>query len=318
MGYRVYQFGTQCSVDMGGPRHFICDSQSDRPTSNLRKKDTAYTTDDGKTWEASSETTWVETSWAGGSSEGESTGVIKAFGGTSAPTGYLLCDGAAVSRTTYSALFAVIGTKFGAGDGSTTFNVPNGKGRTLVGVDSSIPDFDDVGKSGGAKTVELTTAEMPSHTHAQDAHNHTQDAHNHTQDAHTHVQNSHNHTQDPHNHTQDPHTHIQNAHSHVQQVNSATTGGLSGYTPDTSTNTGVNSGYSTASATPTNQNTTATNQAATATNQAATATNQNATATNQAATATNQAATATNQNTGGGGAHENMPPYLVANWIIKT
>jgi hypothetical protein len=52
-------------------------------------------------------------------------GAIVDFGFTTAPTGYLLCDGAAVSRTTYAALYSVIGTTYGAGDGSTTFNVPN-------------------------------------------------------------------------------------------------------------------------------------------------------------------------------------------------
>ena len=51
-------------------------------------------------------------------------GAIIDFGGASAPTGWLLCDGSAVSRTTYSALFAAIGTKWGVGDGSTTFNLP--------------------------------------------------------------------------------------------------------------------------------------------------------------------------------------------------
>lgn len=54
-------------------------------------------------------------------------GTILPFGGSKAPTGYLLCDGAAVSRTTYSALFTVIGITYGAGDGSTTFNLPNAK-----------------------------------------------------------------------------------------------------------------------------------------------------------------------------------------------
>lgn len=52
-------------------------------------------------------------------------GVIQMFAGTVAPSGYLLCDGNAVSRSTYSALFAVIGTNYGVGDGSTTFNLPN-------------------------------------------------------------------------------------------------------------------------------------------------------------------------------------------------
>ena len=56
------------------------------------------------------------------------------FAGKTLPTGYLLCNGAAVSRTTYAALFAVIGTTYGAGNGSTTFNLPNLDGRVLQGV----------------------------------------------------------------------------------------------------------------------------------------------------------------------------------------
>lgn len=53
------------------------------------------------------------------------TGDLKIFAGTTTPSGWLLCDGSAVSRTAYAALFAVIGTAYGAGDGSTTFNLPN-------------------------------------------------------------------------------------------------------------------------------------------------------------------------------------------------
>lgn len=65
------------------------------------------------------------------------TGAILAFGGSSAPNGWLLCNGAAVSRSTYSELFAVIGTAFGAGDGSTTFNVPNLTGKTPTGAETN-------------------------------------------------------------------------------------------------------------------------------------------------------------------------------------
>jgi microcystin-dependent protein len=80
------------------------------------------------------------------------TGAVQMFAGSAAPTGWLLCDGAAVSRTTYAALYAVIGTTFGAGDGSTTFNVPNLKGRVVVGCDASQSEFDTLGETGGAKT----------------------------------------------------------------------------------------------------------------------------------------------------------------------
>lgn len=55
-------------------------------------------------------------------------GLIEAYGGTSAPVGYLLCDGSAISRTTYANLFGIIGTSFGVGDGSTTFNIPDMRG----------------------------------------------------------------------------------------------------------------------------------------------------------------------------------------------
>ena len=59
------------------------------------------------------------------------------YGGASAPTGWLLCDGSAVSRTTYYALFQAIGTGWGAGDGSTTFNLPDAIGAAPVGVGTS-------------------------------------------------------------------------------------------------------------------------------------------------------------------------------------
>jgi microcystin-dependent protein len=64
------------------------------------------------------------------------TGAILAYGGASAPSLFLLCDGSAVSRTTYSSLFTAIGVAYGAGDGSTTFNLPDGRGFFLRGVDN--------------------------------------------------------------------------------------------------------------------------------------------------------------------------------------
>lgn len=86
---------------------------------------------------------------------------------SSAPSGYLIENGAAVSRTTYAALFASIGTTYGAGDGSTTFNLPDSRGRVAVNMNSSDTQFASMGQKYGEKTHVETIAEMPSHNHAQ-------------------------------------------------------------------------------------------------------------------------------------------------------
>lgn len=71
---------------------------------------------------------------------GTHTGMVSPYGGSVAPDGWLICDGSAVSRTTYSALFAVIGTTYGAGDGSTTFNIPN-IGSIVTSVNTKVPTY---------------------------------------------------------------------------------------------------------------------------------------------------------------------------------
>jgi microcystin-dependent protein len=92
-------------------------------------------------------------------------GVTQYAGATSPSVNYAICDGAAVNRTTYATLFARIGTTYGIGDGSTTFNLPNVKGRVIAGRDSAQTEFDTLAETGGAKTHTLTTAEMPVHNH---------------------------------------------------------------------------------------------------------------------------------------------------------
>ena len=93
-------------------------------------------------------------------------GSLMQFAGTNAPTGWLICDGSAISRSTYANLFAVIGTTYGAGNGSTTFNLPDMRGRTPIGVGqgSGLTDR-SLGDSDGEETHILTSSEMPAHNH---------------------------------------------------------------------------------------------------------------------------------------------------------
>lgn len=90
-------------------------------------------------------------------------GVVLPYAGSSAPTGYLLCNGASVSRTTYSALFGIVSTTYGSVDGST-FNVPNLQDRVPVGKNAT-GTFATLGGTGGAETVALTVAQLASHQH---------------------------------------------------------------------------------------------------------------------------------------------------------
>lgn len=87
-------------------------------------------------------------------------GVVTAYAGSVAPQGWLFCDGAAISRTTYANLFAAIGTAYGAGDGSSTFNLPDFRGRMLVGRGQHA-DVDTLGDNEGAALA----ARRPGHAH---------------------------------------------------------------------------------------------------------------------------------------------------------
>ena len=108
-------------------------------------------------------------------------GAIKPWGKATAPAGYVLCDGAAISRTDYADLFAVISTTYGAGNGSTTFNVPDLQGKMPQGYESgnyamagtggantvtvSVTNNQSVTVTGSIDNTSITEAQMPSHHH---------------------------------------------------------------------------------------------------------------------------------------------------------
>lgn len=174
-------------------------------------------------------------------------GMVMARAVTTVPPGWLLCDGAAVSRTTYAHLFSVISTTYGAGDGSTTFNVPNMKGRVLVGLDAGQAEFDAIGEVGGAKTHTLVTAEMPAHGHPGSTVAISDPGHSHTQ-------------------------------RRMSSV-AASGGCISGGSEDSSAVNDCN---------------------------------------NTTANTTGISASTTIASAGGGGSHNNLQPYIVQVWMIKT
>jgi len=145
------------------------------------------------------------------------TGAVIPYAGLSAPSGWLLANGAAVSRTVYAALFAVIGVVFGAGDESTTFNLPNLKQRFVLGKADSGTGA-TVGATGGA--IDHTHS-GPSHTHTGPSHTHTMGTHTHSNPS-TAANGSHAHFVDGGATASDSHTH--------SFSDSFTTGGGSGTT----------------------------------------------------------------------------------------
>lgn len=112
-------------------------------------------------------------------------GSVMAFAGATAPNGWLFAYGQAVSRTTYARLFSVISTVHGAGDGSTTFNLPDLRGHVIAGKDdmggvnaarlTSVVSSLTLGAGGGSQTHTLTESEMPEHTHTGSVTDHSTD-----------------------------------------------------------------------------------------------------------------------------------------------
>lgn len=108
-------------------------------------------------------------------------GSIQAYGAETPPSGWLVCDGSAVSRTTYATLYAIIGTSFGYGDNSTTFNLPDLRGRFLRGhADGQAMDPDRAARTamatGGATGDNVGSVQghaFQTHTHVQNSHGHS-------------------------------------------------------------------------------------------------------------------------------------------------
>ncbi len=108
------------------------------------------------------------------SSSGVPAGAVTAYAGSVSPAGWFLCYGQAINRTTYSDLFDAIGTAYGVGNGSTTFNLPDLRGRVPLGKDNmggssanrvTATQADNLGQASGAQNHTLVISEMPAHTH---------------------------------------------------------------------------------------------------------------------------------------------------------
>jgi microcystin-dependent protein len=275
---------------------------------------------------------------------GVPSGTVVGYAGVTAPAGWLLLDGSSLVRTAYPTIFSLLGTTYGAADG-THFNLPDLRGRVIVGAGMGLGN----GASGtgapagsaltaralgawfGAETHVLSAGEMPSHLHTQAAHTHTDAGHGHTQAAHTHTDAGHGHTQAAHTHTDAGHTHTQAAHTHTTGEDSANVFGVAGgtysdrvFSAKTHEATGsatptINSAAAAiGNATPTINSGVAANGNATPAINSGVAANGNATPAINNGAAVNGNATPAIAATGGGGAHENIQPGLVMNYIIKT
>jgi microcystin-dependent protein len=202
------------------------------------------------------------------------------YGAPTAPGGWLVCDGAAVSRTQYSALFAIISTNYGPGDGSSTFNLPDLQGRFALGTSATYP----TGSSGGEAAHALTVAELATHAHVL-----TDPGHTHPDPSHTHGAST-----GSHGHTAHDSGHVHGVVNPTGALNAQPGSGMYSASGSMNTNTGFaqividavgNIGVTV----------------------------------NAAVTGLGSQRTgATVNDTGSGASHNNMPPYQTVNYIIKT
>ena len=227
-------------------------------------------------------------------------GEVKQYAGETAPNGYLLCQGQAVSRTTYANLFNVIGTKYGNGDGSTTFNLPDLRGRVPVGLNATDNDFKTLGTTGGSKTVALTLSQIPAHNHSASTSVNSAGAHNHSASSNS---------TGAHTHTVSGSAASGGYHSHMQVV---TAGTGSVYSRSDYNNDGASGAYPQGIQADQAGTHTHTVSGSAASNGA-----HSHTITVNSAGAHNHSASTSIGNSGGGAAHNNLQPYIVLNYIIK-
>jgi len=215
------------------------------------------------------------------------TGALMPYAGASAPSQFLLCDGSAVLKSLYPDLFNIIGSSYGNGNGSTTFNLPNLMGRTAVGAGAGAQNGGSgsgvvsggtamtarsLGQFSGAETHTLIEAQSPSHTHTM---------------AHTHTI--------AHTHTFSGTTNTTGAHTHNTYANWNTAGG-----PNYNTGT---PGDARGNPTDSQGNHSHTYSGTTSASSSA---------------SSGEVSTANTGNFGSGGAHNNLQPFTVVNYIIKT
>lgn len=142
--------------------------------------------------------------------KGVPTGAILMWPTATPPEGYLACNGQVVSRTAQAALFAVIGTTYGVGDGSTTFAVPNMQQRFPLGTGAANP----IAQTGGAINHTHTNG-TETHLHGHTTqHSHTQTQHSHVTSDHSHSTGGHSHSTGGHSHSTGGHDHAVNSHQH--------------------------------------------------------------------------------------------------------
>lgn len=227
-------------------------------------------------------------------------GAIVMWGTPSAPSNWLICNGANVSRTTYSSLFSVIGTQFGAGDGSTTFGLPNISQRIPVGAGGTY----NLGNTGGSETVTLTAPQIPTHTHPFSG----GAAGSHTHSGSTGSSGDHSHTTGPsgnHPHTAGPLEFRYRSGGNPGTPSNATLGfpnpvGVYGAPSGSATGT-INVINSTDQGGDHNHSI-----------------NSSGTHSHSISTEPNHTHPGTIGPTGSGDSHANMPPYIVLNYIIKA